>query len=155
MPSSARRQKQGGNAILEFAIGWSVLWMLFAGVYQYGYSFYIYNRLLAAVGNAVQLGAKIDYDTCNSAAYTTTLQNMVLYADETAGTTPIVSGLTASQVNVSVTTSGSDNIPTDVTITIGSADTPYQIDGIFGKISLTGKPRATAKYYGRAYCSTS
>ena len=140
--------------MLEFALGWSMLWLLFSGVYQYGYSFYVYNRLMVAVTNAAELGSKINYDTSNPSAYTTTLQNMVLYGDETAGTSTVVSGLTASQVNVSVTTTGASSVPTDVTITIGSTTTPYVINGFFGSISLTGKPRATVKYLGLAQCSS-
>src|SRR5215469_15201247 len=77
-----RRKKERGNAVLEFALGWSILWTVFAGVYQYGYAFYVYNRLMTAVSNAAELGAKIGYDTGDTNAYTTTLQNMVLYADE-------------------------------------------------------------------------
>jgi Flp pilus assembly protein TadG len=149
MSSSSRRNKQRGNALLEFALGWSVLWLLFSGLYEFGYSFYVYNRLMTAVTDAAELGSKISYDTADSGAFTTTLQNMVLYGDETAGTSPIVSGLTASNVSVSVTTDA-NSIPRDVTITI----TGYSINAFFGTITLTGKPRATVKYFGQIACST-
>ena len=154
MRSSNKRPSERGNAVLEFAIAWSVLWMLFSGVYQYGYSFYVYNRLMGAVSNAAQLGAKISYDTANASAFTTELQNMVIYGSTTAGTTPIVSGLTSSMVNVSVTTSGTSSVPTDLSITIGSVAHPFVINAFFGNISLTGKPRATVKYFGQVQCST-
>jgi Flp pilus assembly protein TadG len=144
-----RRKRERGTALIEFALGWSILWAIFAGVYQYGYAFYVYNRLMTAVTNAAELGSKISYDTGNAAAFTSTLQNMVLYADETAGTSPIVSGLTASNVNVSVTLDA-QGIPRDLTITISN----YTIDGIFNKITLNGKPRATTMYFGQITCST-
>ena len=38
----------------------------------------------------------------------------------------------------------------DVTVTIVS----YTIDGLFGKINLNNKPRATALYFGQVTCST-
>src|SRR5579862_1881564 len=142
------RRSERGNAVIEFALAWSLLWVLFAGVYQYGYSFYVYNRLMTAVANAAELGSKINYDIANPGAFTTILQNMVLYGDEIAGSTPIVSGLTAAHVNVSVTTTGTSSTPSDVTITIGSVAAPFPINGFFGTISLTGKPRATVKYFG-------
>ena len=148
-----KRQSQRGNALIEFALGWSVLWFLFAGVYQYGYSFYVYNRLLTAVSNAAELGARINYDTGSPSTYTTKLQNMVLYGDESAGTTPIISGLTASAVNVIVTTDA-NSMPNDVTVSIGSSTTPFNVDAIFGNIALKGKPRATMKFMGQAICST-
>lgn len=154
MCSSSSRKSQRGNALVEFAIGFSFLWLLFSGVYQYGYSFYVYNRLLTAVSNAAALGAKINYDTSDAAAFTTKLQNMVMYGDETAGTSTIVSGLTASQVNVSVTTAGPNAVPTYISISIGSVATPYKIDGIFGSISLSGKPQSTVKYLGQVICSS-
>jgi hypothetical protein len=106
------------------------------------------------VSNAAELGAKISYDTGNPAAFSTTLQNMVLYGDETAGTSPIVSGLTASMVNVSVTATGTSSVPSDVTISIGSATTPYNINAMFGSMALKGKPRVTVKFLGQATCSS-
>ncbi len=149
MSYSNKRKKQRGNALLEFALGWSVLWLLFSGLYEFGYGFYVYNRLMTAVSNAVELGSKISSDTADTAAYTKTLQKMVLYADETAGTSPIVSGLTSGNVSVSVTTDA-NSIPHDLTITI----TGYSINAFFNTITLNGKPRATAKYFGQVTCST-
>src|SRR5579863_3883561 len=96
-----RRKSERGNALLEFALGFSLLWMLFSGVYQIGYAYYIYDRLTVATADAVQLGTRLGYDTGNPTAFATSLQNMVLYGSETAGTYPIVPNLTASNVAVS------------------------------------------------------
>jgi Flp pilus assembly protein TadG len=147
-----RREQERGIAALEFALGWFLLWLLFSGAYQYGYSFYVYNRLLVSVANAAELGSKIGYDTGNPGAFTAVLQNMVLYADETApaqNPSPIVAGLTAGAVSVSVSTDA-QGMPRDVTVAIVN----YTIDGIFGKITLSNKPRATALYFGQVTCST-
>jgi Flp pilus assembly protein TadG len=146
---SNKRRKQRGNALVEFAIGWSVLWLVFSGAYDFGYSFYVYNRLLTAVSDAAELGSKISYDTADPSAFTTTLQNMVLYGTETTGTSPIVSGLAASNVSVHVTLDA-NSIPRDVTVSISS----YSINCFFQTITLTGKPRATVKYFGQLACST-
>jgi Flp pilus assembly protein TadG len=145
------RKKERGVAALEFALGWFLLWILFSGAYQYGYSFYVYNRLMVSVANAAQLGSKISYDTGNPAAFTAALQNMVLYADETAPSnpSPIVSGLTAGAVSVTVSTDA-QGMPRDVTVAISN----YIIDGVFGKITLSNKPRATVLYFGQVTCST-
>ena len=150
--SATNRKRERGHAVLEFAIGWSVLWAIFAGVYQYGYAFYVYNRLMSAVSNAAELGSKITYDTGNASAFTTTLQNMVLYADETAPSqnpSPIVSGLTSANVNVNVTLDA-QGMPRDLTITI----VDYTVSGFFNTITLNGKPRATTMYFGQVTCST-
>jgi Flp pilus assembly protein TadG len=143
-----KRKAQRGNALIEFAIGWSVLWLIFAGVFQFGYSFYIYNVLQTQVANAAELGSFKQYDVSTPSNFTTTLQNMVLYSDETAGTTPCVPGLAAANVNVNVTTD-STGTPHDVTVSIQN----YTISAIFASFTPTNKPRATVKYMGDTICS--
>jgi Flp pilus assembly protein TadG len=135
-------------AAVELALGWSVLFLLFSGVYQFGYAFYTYNALVSSVANAAELGSKMDYDTANPSTFTTNLQNMVVYGDETAGVKPIVPGLKANNVNVTVTFSNA--IPIDITIAI----TGYQVSAIFNTFSFNGKPRATTAYLGHLTCST-
>lgn len=148
-PLVARRSERG-NALLEFALGWWFIWLLFSGVYQIGYSYYVYNSLLTAVADAAELGSKLGYDNGSPGAYTTALKNMVVYGDEAAGATPIVPNLTTAMVTVNVTTQGSVGVPSDVTIYISG----YTIDALFSKYSLTAKPRATTAYFGQFTCST-
>src|SRR5579864_1235861 len=143
-----QKKSERGNALLEFALGWSILWALFAGVYQFGYSFYVYNTVLTSVANAAELGSKMTYDTASPATYSTALKNMVVYGNTTAGTTPIVPGLTTSNVTVTVNLAGT--IPSDVTITINN----YTIDAVFTTFTFNGKPRATAVFMGQVSCST-
>src|SRR4029077_2486257 len=94
------KKSQRGNALLEFALGFSLLWALFAGVYQFGYTFFIYNRLMTAVTNAAAVGSKLTYDTGNTSQFTDAVTNMVLYGSTTAGTSSIVPGLSSSNVSV-------------------------------------------------------
>ena len=142
------RKSERGNAVLEFALGWSILWMMFSGVYQVGYAYYVYNVLMTSVSDAAQLGAKLGYDTADPSTYQTKLKNMVVYGDTTAGTTPIVPGLTTGNVNV--TMNPTNGTPQDLTITISS----YTINGFFTSYTLNNKPRATMLYYGQISCST-
>ena len=109
------------------------------------------NALQMAVANAAELGSQIDYDvgdTGNPTSFQQKLQNMVVYGDETAGTKPIVPGLTTANVNVAVTLDA-QSIPRDITITI----TGYTINAIFKSFALN-KPRATTKFLGQIICST-
>jgi Flp pilus assembly protein TadG len=76
MPAK-RRKSERGNAMLEFAVGWFVLWLMFSGVYQVGYAYYVYNALMVSTANAAELGARLGYDTANPTAYSTALKNMV------------------------------------------------------------------------------
>jgi len=143
-----KKKSERGHAVLEFALGWSLLWIMFSGVYQVGYAFYVYNVLMTSVAGAAQLGARLGYDTASPSTYTTKLKNMVVYGDTTAGTAPIVPNLTTGNVNV--TMSPATGTPQDVTVTISS----YTINGLFTSYTLTNKPRATMLYYGQISCST-
>jgi len=145
-------KRERGSAVLEFALGWSVLWLIFGGLYGFGYIFYAYNVLQTAVANAAELGSKMDYDigdTSSPTRFQQALQNMVVYGDETAGNSPILPGLTTANVNVSVTLDAG-SMPRDITITI----TNYSINAIFRSFTPNNKPRATTKYFGEITCST-
>ena len=143
-----KNKSEGGNALLEFALGFSLLWALFAGIYQFGYSFYVYNTVLTSVANAAELGSKMTYDTASPSTFTTALKNMVVYGNTTAGTSSIVPGLSTSNVTVGINPEG--NMPTDITITINS----FTINALFTNFTFNGKPRATAVYMGQITCST-
>src|SRR6266852_3426889 len=112
-----RNHSERGNAMLEFALAWAILWLIFSGVYQVGYAFYVYNALLISVADAAELGSKLSYDTANPSTYSTALKNMVVYGDETAGTKAIVPNLTTGNVNVNLSLD-SAGMPRDVTVTI-------------------------------------
>lgn len=143
-----KNKSERGNALLEFALGWSILWALFAGIYQFGYSFYVYNTVLTSVANAAELGSKMTYDTASPTTYSDALKNMVVYGSTTAATTPIVRGLATSNVTVTVNLAGT--IPSDLTITINN----YTIDAVFTTFTFNGKPRATTVFMGQVSCST-
>ena len=142
--TSNRRASQRGAAALEFALGFSLFWMLFSGVYMAGYAFYVYNGLMVSASNAAIMGSKLVYDLNDPSGYTTALKNMVVYGDTSAGTKPIVPNLTTSNVNVTMATDAA-GIPRDLTISI----TGYTINSPFGGYTLPDKPRVTTMYYGR------
>ncbi len=147
-PRSRQRTSRRGSSIVEFALGWSVLWLMFSGIYQFGYTFYVYNRLQTAISNAAVYGSRIDYDTASTSTFTNAIKNMAVYGDPSGGTTPVVPGLTTSNININV--NPEDSMPTDVTITVQN----YSIDSIFKTYTLTNKPRVTTVYMGRITCST-
>lgn len=143
-----RLKKQGGSTIVEFALGVGLLWLLFAGVYQFGYSFYVYNRLQLNVSNAAMYASMTTYDASNPSSFTTTIKNLVMYGTVTAGAKPIVPNLTAA--NVEVITNPIAGLPTVVTIRVKN----YQIASIFAKYMLQDKPRVTTLFIGQVTCST-
>ncbi len=144
MKATSRR----GNAILEFALGWAVLWMLFSGVYQFGYGFYVYNLAVTSVSNAAELGSRLTYDVSHPASFTTALQNMVVYGQTTAGSSAIVPGLSTD--NVVVTVHLDNSVPDYLTISLQD----FTVDALFTTFTLNGKPRVTTAYMGKVTCSS-
>jgi Flp pilus assembly protein TadG len=142
-----RQLHERGNAVIEFALGLSVLALLFTGIFQFGWSFYQYNRVQTLVSNAAVLAARLDFDADQPALYTTAIKNAVVYGSPGGGTIPIVSGLSTANVNVNVNPSG--GMPTDVTITVRS----FTIDAVFARYNMTNKPRVTSVYMGHIVCS--
>ena len=143
-----RLKRQGGNTIVEFALGIGLLWLLFAGVYQFGYSFYVYNRIQLNVSNAAMYASMTTYDASYPNKFTDTIKNLVVYGTVTAGTKPSVPNLTTS--NVEITMNPIAGLPTVVTIRIRN----YQIASIFAKYMLQDKPRVTTLFIGQVTCST-
>jgi Flp pilus assembly protein TadG len=72
------KKSERGNAVLEFALGFALLWALFSGLYQFGYSFFVYNAVMTSVANAAQLGSKLTCDTGNPSQFTDAVKNMVV-----------------------------------------------------------------------------
>ena len=138
-----------GNALLEFALGFFMLWLMFSGVYQIGYAYYLYNILMISVANGRSSAPRWATIRRARPLFTTALKNMVVYGDETVGTRPVVPNLTTAMVNVNAALDA-NGIPRDVTITISG----YTINAIFTSYSLTNKPRATTLYYGQISCSS-
>src|SRR3954454_15013511 len=96
------RRSSRGTAILEFALGWSLLWLLFTGVYQFGMALYVYNKLQYAATNGAMLAARANYDLSNTGLFTTQIGNMVVYGNPGGGSSPVVPELSTANVNVSV-----------------------------------------------------
>ena len=138
-------RNRDGSAMLEFAIGSGVLIAAFTGTFQFGYSFLQYNNLENAVARGAHYAAVATYDsatTTPSSSFQTAVQNMVLYGSTTAGTTPVLPGLAASNVNFTVTFA--NGVPSAMTVSI----TGYTINSVFASATLTNKPQITYPYQG-------
>lgn len=142
-----RHLLERGNAIIEFALGIGLLALLFNGIFQFGWSFYQYNRVQTLVSNAAVLAARLDFDADQPDLFTNAIKNMVVYGTPSGGTTPIVPSLSTANINVDVNPSG--GMPTDVTITVRS----FQINAVFTRYHLINKPRVTTVYMGHIVCS--
>ena len=140
-------RKRDGNIMVEFAIGSGILVAVFTGTFRFGYTFLQYNNLENAVARGARYASLVPYDSPDatpSTAFRTAVQNMVLYGSTTAGTTPVLPGLTAANVNLTVTFSPTLLIPSVMTVSING----YTINSIFAASALTNKPAVSYAYQG-------
>jgi Flp pilus assembly protein TadG len=142
---ATHKAHRSGWAILEFAIGSGVLLAAFTGTFRFGYSFLQYNRLTNAVIQGARYASIVPYDSANStpsSAFLSSVRNMVLYGNPGGGTSTVIPGLTASNVNLTVTFA--NGVPSAMTVSISG----YTIDSVFGSDTLTNKPKFTYPYLG-------
>lgn len=135
-----------GNAIVEFALSFPILFISLVGTFQFGYTFYTYNALQSSVRAGARYASLRSYDSSTStpsAAFLAAVRNVVVYGSPSGGTKPVVAGLTTDKVSLSVTLV--NNVPSQMTVSINSFD----IDAAVGKIRLTGKPWTAFPYTGR------
>lgn len=134
-----------GFAMVEFAIGATVLTLVFSGTFQFGYTFYQYNLLRNAVSDGARYASLRTYDSSTptpSSAFQLAVKNMVVYGDPGGGSNPIAPNLSTSNVNLNVTYT--NGVPTAMSVSM----TGYTINAVFGSTTLTNKPSVTYAYQG-------
>jgi Flp pilus assembly protein TadG len=145
VPHLRRRPRRNGTAVIEFAVGAGVLLTTFTGTFEFGYTLTEYNKLETAAAQGAHYAAIVPYDsltTTPSAAFLSSVKNMVLYGSPVAGNSPVVSGLAAGNVVLKV--SFANGVPSSMQVSI----TGYTINALFGTHTLTGKPQVTYSYQG-------
>src|ERR1700676_5223652 len=99
------RRNQSGHAMIELAVCASVMVSCLAGTFQFGYTFYVYNQLVTAVGNGGRYAAMRTYRAATAQDIEksrTAVRNMVVYraARPTDGAPPVVANFSPDQVDV-------------------------------------------------------
>jgi Flp pilus assembly protein TadG len=140
-----KRRTRRGNAILEFALASSILVPLFAGVFQFGYTLYVYNNLDSAVRGGARYASMRAYDSATatpSTAFTKAVANMVVYGNPDGTGDPVAPRLSVANVEVLPQMNGA--APESVTVRI----TNYAVDAVFTNFRFNGKPGVTFPYSG-------
>jgi hypothetical protein len=143
-----RRARSKGSVITEFAVGSALVFTLFTGAFQFGYTFYQYNNLHHSVRNAALYGAMRSYDSPTdqlSRSYRDAVRNVAVYGAPSppAGALPVAPDLTLDHVDVEVRF----HKQTPVAVTVSIKD--YRIKGLFKTYAFRGTPRVTFRYQGR------
>ena len=145
-----RRPRQRGHAMIELAISAAVMVSCLGGTVQFGYTFYIYNELVSAVGNGGRYAAMRTYRAASPADIEkgkAAIRNMVVYGDArpAPGAVPQVVNLRPEQVRVEWVKDESGDKPGFVDVSIAD----YTVDAAFGMFRFTGRPAVEYPFVGR------
>jgi len=136
--------------MIELAISAAVMVSCLGGTVQFGYTFYIYNELVSAVGNGGRYAAMRTYRSASPADIEkgkAAIRNMVVYGDArpAPGKPPQVANLRPEQVRVDWIKDESGDKPGFVDVSIAD----YTVDAAFGMFRFTGRPAVEYPFVGR------
>jgi Flp pilus assembly protein TadG len=142
------KRNQSGHAMIELAVCAAVMVSCLAGTFQFGYTFYIYNQLVTAVGNGGRYAAMRTYRAAGDVDLEkgrAAIRNMVVYGDaRPSGQAPVVANLRPDQVYVEWVKDKS-GAPTAVHVEIRN----YPVNAVFKTVSLDGRPGVEFPFVGR------
>lgn len=143
------RRDEKGVQLLELAIVIPILLLLFAGVAEFGRYFYEYTTL----AKASRLGARYlaSKSVTSTTNYEAIAKNMVVYGNAAGTGSPILTGLTTSNVSVTYQ-GGTTGVPNTVTVSItGFEHEPvFDLGGLLNNAELSTavevKPSVTMRF---------
>jgi hypothetical protein len=137
------RETQRGSTLVELSLCLPLLLGLFLGTWQFGYAYYLYAGLEQAVRAGGRYASLASYDAAHPSDYSDAVKNTVVFGGPDAdGAQPVVPGLATTMVSVDLTIT--NGIPTAVSVSIRG----YSLPGIFGSITLQGKPNIQFPFLG-------
>jgi Flp pilus assembly protein TadG len=144
-----RRAKQSGHAMIELAVSAAVMISCLGGTFQFGYTFYVYNQLVTAVGNGARYAAQRTYRAATPADVekgNAAIRNMVVFGDAqpASDAAPVVKGLTTAQVDVKW---GPEETGAPSTVTVAIKN--YTVDAVFKTFTFAGRPAVEFPHVGR------
>jgi Flp pilus assembly protein TadG len=127
-----RRRTQKGHAMLELAISAGVMVTCLSGTFQFGYTFYVYNQLVSAVGDGARYASVLPA-TPDPEERKAAIRNMVVFADPqpSPAATPVVRNLKPENVHIEYT---EDRAAVRISIQ------NYKVDAVFGEFNFSGRP---------------
>ena len=144
-----RNRDQRGHAMIELAVSSAVMVSCLAGTFQFGYTFYVYNQLVTAVGNGGRYAAIRTYRAASTKDIekgAQAIRNMVAYGDAQPGpdAQPVAANLTPGQVEVRWVMDGK-GAPSAVNVSIRD----YKVDAVFKTFTFTGRPGVEFPFVGK------
>lgn len=99
-----KKESESGIATIEFAITFSFFLMMIIGIVSAGHLFFTHSAAVESTRRGARYAATLAKPSTGSCSNSSTtvdpVKNMVLYGTTTAGSSPLVAGLQASNVTV-------------------------------------------------------
>lgn len=142
-------KSEGGHAMIELAFSAGVMVACLAGTFAFGYTFYVYNQLVTAVGNGGRYAAVRTYRAATAKDLEKgeqAIRNMVVYGDAQPGlgAEPVVANLKPENVDVHWVFDPS-GAPDAVDVAIRE----FSVDAVFRKFTFAGRPGVEFPYVGK------
>ena len=134
------KNSRRGTALIEFAAALILLSGMFTGIFQVGYTFFTYGKLVNAVRSGARYASlKAPGESGADPEFAKTVANMVVYGEPrpAAGAKPVVKGLTPDNVELVLGTSAAS-------VSVRN----FEIDALFTKVKLVGRPTVTFPFTG-------
>jgi len=139
------KRRERGHAMIELALSAGLMVTCLAGTFQFGYTFYVYNQLVTAIGNGGRYAATRTY-RADADKFERAVRNMVAYGDSqpAADAQPVVTGLSPDHVEVRVVKDES-GAPSAIAVSIHE----FTVDAVFKTFTFTGRPGVEFPFVGR------
>ena len=134
--------------MVEFAVSFPLVVLLLSGMFQIGYTLFVYNSLQKAVNAAARFGSVADYQVGGS-DFAADVQNFAVYGTVSPGqsASTLAPGLTTDHIVVQGLTLDGTGIPKEISVSISG----YQPPSIWPQFAMTftNKPSARFDYMGQ------
>jgi Flp pilus assembly protein TadG len=126
------RKNEEGRSLVEFAIVGGVFLTVMFGVIEFGRLYWTHN----ALRDAARRGARYSAIRRNDAAGQQAVKNMVVYGNPAGGTTPLVNGLTTSNVGIEYVNYDGVELSSRTTVKITNYKFNFSVPLIGGTINM-------------------
>lgn len=144
-----RNRRERGHAMIELALSAGVMIACLSGTFQFGYTFYVYDQLVTAVGNGARYASGRTYRAASDTDVergNAAIRNMVVFGNPqpAADAAAITPNLKPENVQVNWI-KGENGTPSAVDVSI----VHYKLNAVFASFDFTQRPLAEFPYLGR------
>ena len=135
--------------MLELAVSAGVMVSCLSAAFQFGYTFYVYNQMVTAVGNGARYAAQRTYRAAtvqDTERGNAAIRNLVVYGDSQPApdAAPVVRNLKPEQVQIRWNLK-KDGAPDAVDVSIRN----YTVDAVFRSFTFDRRPLVEFPFVGR------